>query len=218
MTREDQKRYLEILGLRAGASSREIEDAYRALLDYWNPDRVPEFYKQKAMEGRDQIEEAYQALTDSGKRNGKEVRALTPERKKQETAEQPAKDDSRTFLGKDQNGAMYYLDRKSVVLRNDTVEVEVTIYPPEGSSSLHVAQGYVRRAGYQGLECLAELWKLGISNGVFLRYGQYYKTTCGQLVQAGEVNRKVWRPVVPGTLEEAAWIAVRTMFQKERVA
>jgi len=59
---KDQKDYFDTLGLKPGASPEEILRAYETLMEYWNPERVPEYYKQKAMEGRDKIEEAYQAL------------------------------------------------------------------------------------------------------------------------------------------------------------
>ena len=59
---QDNQYYYDILGLRPGAPPEEITSAYKNLMEYWNPDRVPDFYRQKAMEGRDKIEEAYQIL------------------------------------------------------------------------------------------------------------------------------------------------------------
>jgi DnaJ domain len=208
----------DTLGLKPGASPEEIVDAYKQLIEYWNPDRVPDFYKQKAMEGRDKIEEAYQELMGLRKKDEKEVHKFTQKPPEQMKPEQSATPAERTFLGEDRNGALFYLDKKSIVFTKDKVEVEVDIYLPEGSTSFHTAQGYVRRAGYEGLKCLAEKWGLGLSSGVFIKHSQYYKSKCGHLIEAAVDIRKVWKPIAPGTVEEMAWKVVDSMVRKEKVA
>lgn len=215
---DDREQYFDILGLKPGAPPEEIVNAYTALREYWNPERVPEFYKQKAMEGRDRIEEAYRELMGLRRKEQKEVCRLTPKSPEQQRAEQPTVMAERILLGKGQDGTVFYLDRKSVVTNKDRVEVSVDIYPPESSDRLNTARGHVRRAGYDHLECLTEKWGISLSSGVFVRYGQFYKSTCGHLVEGPTDIRKVWKPIMPGTIEEAAWKAVDETLNKEKVA
>jgi|PlaIllAssembly_1097288.scaffolds.fasta_scaffold101549_1 hypothetical protein len=217
-TMEDQEYYFDTLGLKPGATTEEIVNAYKALMEYWNPDRVPDFYKQKAMEGRDKIEEAYQELTGLRKKDQKEIHKITQKSPEQMKPAQPVADAERTLLGKDRDGTLFYLDKKTIVINKDKVEIEIDVYPPEGSTRLHTAQGYVRRAGYEGLECIMEKWGLGLSSGVFIRHGQYYKSKCGHLIEAAVDIRKVWKPIVPGTHEETAWKIVDGILHKEKVA
>ena len=123
--------------------------------------------------------------------------------------------DERVLLGKDQDEALFYLDKKTITVNKNKVEVEVDIYPPEGSHRLHMAQGYVRRAGLDGLECLVEKWGFVLLSGVFIKHSLHYKSICGQLVQATGDFRKVWRPILPGTLEETAWIIIDNVFHEK---
>lgn len=215
---EDKKKYFDTLGLRSGANQDEIAKTYRALMEYWNPDRVPDFYKQKAMEGRDQIEEAYQELMGFRK----ETRGLSqkPEQVCPDCT-RPGKDTAKNelvFLGKDREGASVYLDKTSITFSKDTVHIEIDIYLSEGSARFNTAQGYVRRAGYKGLECLTEKWGLGLASGVYIKHSQYFKSTCGHLVLASGELRKVWKPIAPGTLEETVWKVVDAITNKEKVA
>jgi hypothetical protein len=214
---EERKHYFDTLGLNPGAPSEDIVNAYKELMEYWNPERVPDYYKQKAMEGRDKIKEAYEVLMGLRK-DQKEVHTLPQKPLEKMKPEKPVADIERTLLGKDRDGSQIYLNKKSIVFNKDKVEIAIDIYPPEGSTQLQIAQGYVRRAGYEGLECLSERWGLGLSNSVFIKYGIYYKSTCGKLIQASGDTRKVWKPITPGTLEEAAWKVVDGMMQKEKVA
>lgn len=214
----DREYFLDILGLKPSAFPEEIVNAYRALMEYWDPDRVPDFYKQKAMEGRDKIEEAYQELMGLRKTDQKEAPPLPQKLSEQRKADQPIVERERILLKKEQDGTLFYLDKKSVALNKDKAEINVDIYPPEGSTRFNTARGYIRRAGYGGLECLTEKWGIGLSNGVFIRYGQFYKSTCGHLVDATADIRKVWKPIAPGTLEEMAWKVVDGILHKEKVA
>ena len=213
---QDRKQYFDILGLKSGAPPEEIANVYKALMEYWNPDRVPDFYKQKAMAGRDKIEEAYQVLMGLKKIDQNEPHKPSQTGPEQMKLQQPVVHDERVLLGKDRDEALFYLDKKTIVVNKDKAEIEVDIYPPEESPRFHTAQGYVRRAGYEGLECLVERWGLGLSNGVFVKHGTYYRSKCGQLIQAGGDIRKVWKPISPGTLEETAWKAVGGISQKEK--
>jgi hypothetical protein len=214
----DREYFLDTLGLKPGASPEEIVDAYKALMEYWDPERVPDFYKQKAMEGRDKIEEAYQELMGHRKKDHKEIHKVTQKFPEQMKPEQSVAHAERALLGKGRDGALFYLDKKSIVFSKDKVEVEVDIYPPDGSTAFHTGQGYVRRAGYEGLECLTEKWGLGLSSAVFIKHGQYYKSKCGYLVEAVVDIRKVWKPIAPGTVEEMAWKIVDGILHKEKVA
>jgi hypothetical protein len=188
------------------------------LIEYWNPDRVPDFYKQKAMEGRDKIEEAYQEIMGLRKHEQKVIYKPAQKPAEQTKAEQQTTNAERAFLGKDRDGAPFYLDTKTIVFNKDKVEIAVDIYPPAESTRFHTAQGYVRRAGFEGLECLVEKWGLGFSNKVFIKYGMNYKSKCGHLIEAALDNRKVWKPIAPGTLEEMAWKVVDGILHKEKVA
>jgi len=216
--RDEKKHCFDALGLKPGASPEETMNAYKVLVEYWNPDRVPDFYKQKAMEGRDKIEEAYQEIMGLRKVDHKQVHKPVVEPKEQIKPAQSAANAERQFLGKDRDGAPFYLDTKSIVFNKDKVEIEVDIHPPAESTRFHTAQGYVRRAGLEGLECLVEKWGLGFSNKVFIKYGLSYKSKCGHLIEATLENRKVWKPIAPGTLEEAAWKVVDGILHKEKVA
>jgi hypothetical protein len=215
---QDLKQYFDALGLKPGASPEEIMNAYKALIEYWNPDRVPDFYRQKAMEGRDQIEEAYQELMGLRKHEQKVIHKPAQKPAEQTKPEQQTTPAEQVFLGKDRDGAPFYLDTKSIVFNKDKVEIEVDIYPPAENTRFHTAQGYVRRAGFEGLECLVEKWGLGFSNKVFIKYGMNYKSKCGHLIEAALDNRKVWKPIAPGTLEEMAWKVVDGILHKEKVA
>lgn len=213
---KDQKDYFDTLGLKPGASPEEILRAYETLMEYWNPERVPEYYKQKAMEGRDKIEEAYQALLGLCPVNQRQM----PKPHKREPTpiepEQQVADTERVFLGEDREGAVFYLDKKTMVFHKDKVEIEVNIYPPANSSRFLTAQGYVRRAGYDSLDCVLERWGLSPSSKVFIKYGRYYKSKCGHLVNASSDTRKVWKPIAPGTVEETAFNVVDRMMSKEK--
>lgn len=213
---QDRKHYFDILGLKTGASPEDIVNAHKALMEYWDPDRVPDFYKQKAMEGRDKIEEAYQVLMGLKKIDQHEPHKQSQTGLEQVNPQQPVVHDERVLLGKDRDEALCYLDKKTIVANNDRVDVEVDIYPPEASPRFHTAQGYVRRAGYEVLECLVERWGLSLSNGVFVKHGTYYKSKGGQLIQAGGDIRKVWKPISPGTIEETAWKAVGGILKAEK--
>lgn len=215
---EDRKHFYDTLGFKPGATPDEIMGAYQSLMEYWNPDRVPDFYKQKAMEGRDRVEEAYQELM--GLRKQDQQNESLPDKKSHELKrkEQSAAEAERVLIGKDQDGALVYLDKKSIVVNKDKAEVEVNIYPPEGSPRFNAARGYVRRAGQEGFECVAEKWGIGLSSGVFIKYGQYYKSTSGYLIETSEVFRKIWKPIMHGTLEEIAWKVVDGVLHKEKVA
>jgi hypothetical protein len=213
---QDHARYFDILGLKFGVPPEEIVSAYKTLMEYWDPDRVPDFYKQKAMEGRDKIEEAYQVLMGLKKIDQHEAHKPSQTEPEQMEPRQLNVQDERVLLGKDRDEALCYLDKKTIVVNKDRVEIEVDIYPPEESTRFHTAQGYVRRAGYEGLECLVERWGLGLSNGVFVKHATYYRSKCGQLIQAGGDIRKVWKPISPGTLEETAWKEVGGIFQTEK--
>jgi hypothetical protein len=213
---QDHVHYFDILGLRSEAPPEEIVNAYKTLMEYWDPDRVPDFYKQKAMEGRDKIEEAYQVLMGLKKIDHHETHKPSQTEPEQVKPQQPVVHDERVLLGKDRDESLCYLDKKTIVVNKDRVEVEVDIYPPEESTLFHTAQGYIRRAGYEGLECLVEKWGLGLSNGVFVKHDTYYRSKCGQLIQAKGDIRKVWKPISPGTLEETAWKAVGGIFQTEK--
>jgi hypothetical protein len=215
---QDLKQYFDALGLKPGAPPEEIINAYKALIEYWNPDRVPDFYKQKAMEGRDKIEEAYQEITGLRKHEQKVIYKPAQKPAEQTNAEQQTTNVERAFLGKDRDGAPFYLDTKTIVFNKDKVEIAVDIYPPAESTRFHTAQGYVRRAGFEGLECLVEKWGLSFSNKVFIKYGMNYKSKCGHLIEAALDNRKVWKPIAPGTLEEMAWKVVDGILHKEKVA
>jgi curved DNA-binding protein CbpA len=217
---QDQKHYFDALGLKPGAPPEEIINAYKTLMEYWNPDRVPDFYKQKAMEGRDKIEEAYQEIMGLRKVDHQQIHKQVLKPKEQMKLGQSITDADaeRAFLGKDRDGAPFYLDTKSIVFNRDKVEIAVDIYPPAGSTRFHTAQGYVRRAGFESLECLVERWGLGFSNKVFIKYGLSYKSKCGHIIEAALDNRKVWKPIAPGTLEEIAWKVVDGMLHKEKVA
>jgi hypothetical protein len=215
---EKQVNYFDILGLKPGASSEEIVNAYRALMEYWNPDRVPDYYKQKAMEGRDRIEEAYQELTGLRKKDQKAGCPSDQKLQELKAKEQPATETERVFLGQDRDGTLFYLDKRSITVNKDKAEVAVYIYPPEGSPCLNMARGYVRRAGHEGFECVSEKWGIGLSSNVFIKYGQYYRSTGGHLIETAETFRKVWKPIMQGTLEEVAWKVVDGMMHKEKVA
>lgn len=214
----DREYFLDVLGLKSGASHEEIVNAYRILVEYWDPDRVPDFYKQKAMEGRDRIEEAYQELMGLREKDQKEPPLFKQKLVEQKKPDQSIAERERTLLKKDPDGTSFYLDKKSIVCIKDKVEIDVDIYPPEGSVRFNTARGYIRRAGYDGLECLTEKWGIGLSNGVFIRYGQFYRSTCGHLVDANIDIRKVWKPIAPGTIEEVAWKAVDGILNREKVA
>ena len=215
---EDREYYFDTLGLKPGATTEEIANAYKALMEYWNPDRVPDFYKQKAMEGRDKIKEAYQEIMGLRKVDHQQNHKPVLKQKEQVKHVQSVNDAERAFLGKDRDGASFYLNTKSIVFNKDKVEIEVDIYPPAESTRFHTAQGYVRRAGFEGLECLVERWGLGFSNKVFIKYGLSYKSKCRHLIEAALDNRKIWKPIAPGTLEEMAWEVVDGILQKEKVA
>lgn len=215
---QDQKQYFDALGLKPGAPPEEIINAYKALIEYWNPDRVADFYKQKAMEGRDTIEEAYQEIMGLREHEQKVIYKPAQKPAEQTKAEQQTTKAERAFLGKDRDGAPFYLDTKTIVFNKDKVEITVDIYPPAESTRFHTAQGYLRRAGFEGLECLVEKWGLGFSNKVFIKYGMNYKSKCGHLIEAALDNRKVWKPIAPGTLEEIAWKVVDGILHKEKVA
>lgn len=213
---KDQKDYFETLGLKPGASPEEILRAYETLMEYWNPERVPEYYKQKAMEGRDKIEEAYQALLGLWPVNQRQMpnphkREPTPIEPEQQVA-----DTERVYLGEDREGALFYLNKKTIVFHKDKVEIEVNIYPPANSSRFLTAQGYVRRAGYEALDCIVEKWGLGTSNRVFTKYGSRYKSKCGHLIDAAMEVRKVWKPIAPGSVEEMACQVIDGMMSKEK--
>jgi hypothetical protein len=215
---QDQKHYFDALGLKPGVPPEEIISAYKTLMEYWNPDRVPDFYKQKAMEGRDKIEEAYQELMGLRKHEQKVIHNPAQKPVEQTKSEQQITTAERALIGKDRDGAPLYLDKTSIVVHNDKAEIAVDIYPPADSSRFLRAQGYVKKAGYEGLECLVEKWGLGFSNKVFIRYGLSYKSKCGHLVEAALDNRKVWKPIASGTLEEIAWKVVDGILHKEKVA
>jgi hypothetical protein len=210
----DQKNYFDTLGLKPTASPEEIIKAHDQLMEYWNPDRVPDFYKQKALEGRDRIEEAYQQLM--GLRDAGQRRTQEPARKPQEliAPKKPATDGDRAFIGTDRDGSTFYLDKKSIVVQNDRLEVSVNIYPPADSTLFLKAQACMRRAGYEGLECLVEKWGLGPSSKVFTKYGLNYKSRCGHLMEADTDTRKVWKPIASGSLEEKAWETVDGIIRK----
>jgi hypothetical protein len=105
---------------------------------------------------------------------------------------------------------------KTIVFHKDRVEIEVNIYPPAGSNRFLTAQGYVRRAGYEGLDCIVEKWGLGLSNRVFTKHGTHYKSKCGHLIDATVDVRKVWKPIAPGSVEEMACQVIDGMMSKEK--
>ncbi len=214
---QDNERYFDILGLKPGAPHEEIVNSYKTLMEYWNPDRVPDFYRQKALEGRDKIEEAYQILMGLKKMDHHETEQPTQTAPKQMEPQQSPSNDERVLLGKDREEALFYLDKKTIIANKDKVVVEVDIYPPAGSARFQTAQGYVRRAGLEGLDCLVEKWGFGLLNNVFIKHNQYYRSVCGQSVQATGEFRKVWKPISPGTLEEAAWKEVGKIFHIEKI-
>jgi hypothetical protein len=218
MTLENREHYFDTLGVKPSASPEEIIRAYQALMEYWNPDRVPDFYKQKAMEGRDKVEEAYQELMGLRKKDQKEEHRLEQKAQEFKKKEQSVAEAERVLIGEDRDGTLFYLDKMSIVFNKDKAEVAVNIYLPEGSSRLNTARGYVRRSGHEGFECVMEKWGIGLSNGVFIKYGQYYKSTSGHLIETTEAFRKIWKPIVPGTLEEVAWKMIDGMLHKEKVA
>ncbi|MGD9579717.1 MAG: J domain-containing protein [Syntrophorhabdus sp.] len=209
---QDREYYFDILGLRPGAPPEEIASAHKNLMEYWNPDRVPDFYRQKAMEGRDKIEEAYQALMGLKKTDQHETKKPSQTTQGEMKAQQTAMHEERILLGKDRDEALFYLDKKTIIMTKDKAEVEVEIYLPEESARFSTAQGCVRRAGYKSLECLVEKWGFGLSNNVFIKHGLYYKSKCGQLVQATGDLRKVWKPISSGSVEEKAWKVVDGIF------
>ena len=214
----DREHFLDVLGLKPSASHEEIVNAYRVLMEYWNPDRVPDFYKQKAMEGRDKVEVAYQELMGLRKKDQKGAPPLTQKLPEQKKADQSITEKEGILLKKDKDGTLVYLDKKSIAFNKDKIEISVNIYPPEGSTRFNTAHGYIRRAGYGSLECIAEKWGIGLSNKVFIRYGQFYKSTCGRFVEATADIRKVWKPITPGTLEEIAWKVVDGILKREKMA
>lgn len=213
---QNHEHYFDVLGLKPGATYEEIMNAYRALREYWNPDRVPDFYKQKAMEGRDKIEDAYQVLMGLKKIDTHEIQKTSQAEPEQMKPKELFLDDERLYLGKDRDEALFYLNKKTITRNKERAEVEVEIYLPKDGVRYDKAQGYVRRAGYRSLECLIEKWGFGIMNNVFIKYGFYYKSTCGQLVQGTGDFRKVWKPILSGTIEETAWKVVNEIFHGEK--
>jgi hypothetical protein len=213
---KDQKDYFDTLGLKPDASPEEIISAYKTLKEYWNPDRVPDYYKQKAMEGRDKIEEAYQKLMGLRSVDQRQIPKPTQKAPEKMEPEQQMADTERAFLGKDRNDAELYLDMKTIVFHKDRTEIEVNIYPPAGSNRFLTSQGYVRRAGYEGLDCIVEKWGLGLSNRVFTKHGTHYKSKCGHLIDAAVDVRKVWKPIAPGSVEEMACQVIDGMMSKKK--
>jgi len=209
---QDNQYYYDILGLRPGAPPEEITSAYKNLMEYWNPDRVPDFYRQKAMEGRDKIEEAYQILMGLKKTEQHETKVPSQTTQEEMKSQQTAINNEHILLGKDGDEALFYLDKKTIIMTKDKAEVQVEIYLPEGSARFSTAQGCVRRAGFKSLECLVEKWGFGLSSNVFIKHGLYYKSKCGQLVQVTGDLRKVWKPILSGTIEETAWKVVDGIF------
>jgi len=65
-----QKRtnYYELLGVMSVASTLEIRDAYKQKAMEWHPDKHPEADRQKAEQKFKQIQEAYEVLTDTFKK------------------------------------------------------------------------------------------------------------------------------------------------------
>jgi len=107
---QDNQYYYDILGLRPGAPPEEITSAYKNLMEYWNPDRVPDFYRQKAMEGRDKIEEAYQILMGLKKTEQHETKIPSQTTQEEMKSQQTAINNEHILLGKDGDEALFYLD------------------------------------------------------------------------------------------------------------
>lgn len=61
--------YYEILGVKRDASQKDIKSAYRKLARKWHPDLQPDDQKEAAEEKIKQINEAYEVLSDPGKRS-----------------------------------------------------------------------------------------------------------------------------------------------------
>lgn len=213
---QNHEHYFDVLGLKLGATHEEITNAYRTLIEYWNPDRVPDFYKQKAMEGRDKIENAYQVLMGLKKIDKHEIQRTSQAGPEQMEPNESVLNNERVLLGKDRDEALFYLNKKTIVQNKDKVEVEVEIYLPKESVRYDTAQGFVRRAGYTCLDCLIEKWGFGLTNNVFIKHGLYYKSKCGQLVHATGDFRKVWKPILSGTIEETAWKVVMEYSTEKR--
>lgn len=78
---DELDRYYELLGVRPGASGRELKDAYRDLAKVWHPDRFAHDprLQQKAQEKLKEINEAYELLT-SGKAGGRARTRPAPDR------------------------------------------------------------------------------------------------------------------------------------------
>jgi hypothetical protein len=230
---KDKQDYFDVLGLKPTASRDEIDRAYQRLMEYWNPDRVPDYYKQKALVGRERVEEAY--LVAVGLREPQAERK-TPktmdqdsEASPQELGSQKHKDDptpqeqatslesiprrlgdraARILVHTDVDGTAYYVDKESVTVHNDRVEIDVDVFPPETNPRLRNALACSRRAGHKGVECLVEKWVLGSSSKVFVKHGLEYRSKCGHLGQVDNDARKVWKPIAPSTLEETVWNVV----------
>jgi hypothetical protein len=77
---DELERFYELLGVRPGASARELKEAYRDLAKVWHPDRFSHDprLQRKAQEKLKEINEAYERLT-SGRPAGRPRPAPAPD-------------------------------------------------------------------------------------------------------------------------------------------
>ena len=67
-SKNDARRWLDVLGLAPGASKQELDDAYRDLVKVWHPDRFQndDTLRKKAQEKLRDLNTAYEGLRKSG--------------------------------------------------------------------------------------------------------------------------------------------------------